>query len=86
VLHFREKPARPRTPLAAIALYFFPPEIEGLLTRYLAEGGNPDAPGHFIAWLVTRTDVYAERFAGEWWDIGSLEALESARTRFGSAS
>ncbi len=82
VLGFREKPADPHTDLVAIALYFFPPEIEGLVRRYLAEGGNPDAPGHFIAWLVRETDVRAVREDGEWWDIGSLESLEAARARF----
>jgi glucose-1-phosphate thymidylyltransferase len=83
VTGFREKPADPRTDLVAIALYFFPPEIEGFVRRYLAEGGNPDAPGHFIAWLVRQTDVHAVREDGEWWDIGGLDSLEAARARFG---
>ena len=82
VVGFREKPADPQTEWAAIALYFFPPEVEGLLARYLAEGGNPDAPGHFVAWLVRETEVVAARCEGEWFDIGSLEALEAARARF----
>jgi glucose-1-phosphate thymidylyltransferase len=82
VLRFREKPAGPRTGLAAIALYFFPPEVADLLTRYLAEGGNRDAPGHFIAWLVDHVTVRATRFEGEWLDLGSLEAFAKARERW----
>lgn len=82
VTGFREKPSDPQTDLAAIALYFFPPEIEGLVGRYLAEGGNPDAPGHFIAWLVPRCEVFAVREDGPWWDIGSLASLEEARAKF----
>lgn len=79
VVRFREKPAEQLTGLAAIALYFFPPNIADTLARYLAEGGNPDAPGHFIAWLVGETTVRATRFDGQWLDIGSLETLARAR-------
>jgi glucose-1-phosphate thymidylyltransferase len=82
VTGFREKPADPQTDLAAIALYFFPPQVESLVGRYLSEGGNPDAPGYFIAWLVRQTDVYAVRENGEWWDIGSLASLDEARAQF----
>jgi glucose-1-phosphate thymidylyltransferase len=82
VTAFREKPADPVSPLAAIALYFFPAHVSDLLLRYLAEGGNADAPGHFIAWLVGETEVRAEAIPGAWFDIGSLEGLARARERF----
>jgi len=84
VVRFREKPDRAATGIAAIALYFFPPEVVDLLARYLAEGGNPDAPGYFIAWLVGETTVRASRFEGDWFDIGSLDALATAQERFRS--
>ena len=84
VVRFREKPDRAMTGIAAIALYVFPPDVAGLVTQYLAEGGNPDAPGHLIAWLVGQRTVRASRFEGEWFDIGSLEALAGARERFRS--
>lgn len=82
VIRFREKPADPSTQLSAIALYFFTPEVAPLLRRYLDEGGNRDAPGHFISWLVGRVPVAATRFDGDWFDIGSLESLERAREHF----
>lgn len=84
VTGFREKPADPRTDRVAICLYFFPPDIADHVERYLAEGGNPDAPGHFIAWLVAEADVRAEPFEGEWFDIGGHEALAAARERYRS--
>ncbi len=86
VLRFREKPPDPRSGLAAIALYFFPPEVAELLERYLEEGGERDAPGHFVAWLVDRTPVSASRFEGGWFDIGSRESLERARSLFSRVS
>jgi glucose-1-phosphate thymidylyltransferase len=82
VIRFREKPADPQSGLAAIALYFFPPEVAELLPRYLAEGGNPDAPGHFIAWLVGRVPVRGADLPGDWFDIGSLEGLAHAREHY----
>jgi len=83
VIDFREKPADPRVPLVAICLYFLPSAAGEWLREYLAQGGNPDAPGYFIEWLVGRTPVRAERFAGGWFDIGNLETLEAARAAFG---
>ena len=82
VVRFREKPADPQSGLAAIALYFFPAAVAGLLPRYLAEGGNPDAPGHFIAWLVDQSPVRAAALPGDWFDIGSLEGLDHAREHY----
>ena len=82
VRSFREKPERPSGNLSAIALYFLTPETDELLGRYLAEGGNPDAPGHFIAWLVSRREVAARPMPGGWFDIGDLALLEEARRRF----
>ncbi len=82
VERFREKPRDPRSDLVAIALYFLPAAAAAALRRYLAEGGNPDAPGHFIAWLVDQVEVRAARIPGGWFDIGSLEGLEEARQRF----
>jgi glucose-1-phosphate thymidylyltransferase len=79
---FREKPPDPVSELAAIALYFFPPEVADRLAAYLAAGGNRDAPGHFIAWLVDRLPVRATPIPGAWFDIGSLDGLEEARRSY----
>ena len=47
------------------------------------EGGNPDAPGYSIQWLVDRRDVRATTFDGDWFDVGSLASLADARRRLG---
>ncbi len=82
IVRFREKPADPEGDLAAIALYVFPPDVVRRLDEYLLKG-NPDAPGHFIAWLVHREPCYAHMMHAAWYDIGDLESLEEARERFG---
>jgi len=86
VVRFREKPPDPESDLAAIALYFLPAATWPLLERYLAEGGNRDAPGHFIAWLVSQTAVYAEPVGSPWYDIGDLDSLARARAELTSTT
>jgi glucose-1-phosphate thymidylyltransferase len=78
VVGFEEKPAEPRSNLAATAAYLYRAEDLELLSRYLEEGNPPDAPGNFAAWLHTRTPLYGYRFSGEWKDIGDLGQLRDA--------
>jgi glucose-1-phosphate thymidylyltransferase len=78
VVGFEEKPARPRSNLAATAAYLFCGQDLELLATYLEEGNSPDAPGNFVAWLHARVPVHGYRFAGEWHDIGDLGQLLEA--------
>ncbi|TML34517.1 MAG: nucleotidyltransferase family protein [Actinobacteria bacterium] len=79
---FEEKPERPESTLAGIALYFYPRAIVPLVGEYLAEGNNPDQPGRLIGWLYERTPVYAWRVPGRWFDIGTPETLAQAERLF----
>jgi glucose-1-phosphate thymidylyltransferase len=81
VVGFEEKPARPRSNLAATAAYLYCAQDLELLARYLEEGNPPDAPGNFVAWLHTRAPVHAFRFTGEWHDIGDARQLLEADNR-----
>lgn len=78
VARFREKPLAPESNLSAIAVYLLPRELPELVRAYLAEGGNPDAPGHLIAWLSTRIPLDATRLDGRFLDIGSADDLAAA--------
>jgi glucose-1-phosphate thymidylyltransferase len=78
ITHFEEKPQKPRGTLAAIALYYYSPEVLSLLTTYLAAGNNPDQPGRFVQWLYTRQPVKTFQIKGKWLDIGSKEMLKEA--------
>jgi glucose-1-phosphate thymidylyltransferase len=79
---FEEKPERPESTLAGIALYFYPRAVVPLVGRYLAEGNNPDQPGRLVAWLYERVPVYAWRVPGRWFDIGTPETLAEAEDLF----
>jgi len=78
VTHFEEKPEKPQSTLAAMALYYYSRDILPMFTTYLAAGNNPDQPGRFLQWLYTRKPVNAFEIKGQWLDIGSKETLEKA--------
>jgi glucose-1-phosphate thymidylyltransferase len=78
ITQFEEKPANPRGTLAAIALYYYSPEVLSLFRGYLAAGNNPDQPGRFVQWLYGRKPVKTFQLKGRWLDIGSKETLEKA--------
>jgi glucose-1-phosphate thymidylyltransferase len=82
ITQFEEKPAKPQSTLAGIALYYFSGETLPLFTTYLAAGNNPDQPGRFIQWLYTRKPVKTVQVRGTWFDIGSKETLEEANQIF----
>ena len=78
ITHFEEKPQKPQSTLAAIALYYYSRDVLPLFTTYLAAGNNPDQPGRFLQWLYTRKPVKTFQIKGQWLDIGSKETLEKA--------
>ena len=82
ITHFEEKPEKPQSTLAAVALYYYSREIIPLLTTYLAAGNNPDQPGRFVQWLYTRKPVKTFQIKGKWLDIGSKETLKEANGIF----
>jgi len=75
---FEEKPARPRSTLAATCLYFFPKASLAFLKKYIADRGTShDAPGNYIKWLLTKTGVSGFPIRrGHWFDIGHLDSYK----------
>lgn len=82
VEEFLEKPANPPTTLASCGIYWLPKETRLLLDRYLADGHNPDQPGHYMRWLAENAGLVAVPLKGEWLDIGDRASYEKANTRF----
>ena len=78
ITNFEEKPEKPKSTLAAVALYYYSRDVLPLFTTYLAAGNNPDQPGLFLQWLYTRKPVNTFEIKGRWLDIGSKETLEEA--------
>lgn len=86
VTGFREKPQDPKSPYSAIGVYFLPPNLPELVDRYLAGGGEVDAPGHFMSWLCSEVEgSRAYRVPdGGWYDVGSLEGYDAVQSLFES--
>jgi glucose-1-phosphate thymidylyltransferase len=82
ITQFEEKPEKPTSTRAAIALYYYSRGVLPLFVTYLASGNNPDQPGRFLQWLYLRKPVKTFEIKGRWLDIGSKETLEAADKLF----
>ncbi len=82
VISFVEKPAEPKSHYGAPPFYIYKKETLALIDQYLKEGNNPDAPGHFIPWLITKAPVYAYTFDVMTIDIGTPESYYEAQKLF----
>ena len=76
VLNMVEKPAEPISDIAAFASYLYTKDTVPMINEYLKQGNNPDAPGFFPSWLYKQKDLYAYKFEGKCYDIGTPQAYE----------
>jgi glucose-1-phosphate thymidylyltransferase len=82
MIHFEEKPLHPKSTLSSTGVYLYSQSTLLRLKSYLAQGGKKDKAGDFLAWLHTKEEVYGYVTSEPWYDIGSLEQLETARQEF----
>ncbi|WP_058308570.1 nucleotidyltransferase family protein [Gracilibacillus massiliensis] len=82
VTSFEEKPEAPKSNLAVPPFYIYQQETLTLISEYLQEGNNPDAPGYFIPWLIQQKQVYAFPFEGLRYDIGTIESYQKVQDLF----
>jgi glucose-1-phosphate thymidylyltransferase len=86
VISFEEKPKHPKSKLAVPPFYIFSKLTIPLIKQYLVEGNNPDAPGNLIPWLIRHREVYAYKFSGERYDIGTIESYRECQKIFSDKS
>lgn len=82
VKSFEEKPIHPKSNLAVPPFYIYKKETLPLVKKYLEEGNNPDAPGNFIPWLLGIKPVFAYKFEGMRYDIGTHESYAEVNRVF----
>ncbi len=81
VASFAEKPALPQSLYAAAPIYVIPGALVAEIGRYLDHGGNPDAPGYLMEYLVPRQPCRSWRLPGELIDVGNPESYSRALAR-----
>lgn len=78
-----EKPGGiPDSNIGAYASYIYTKDSVRMIKQYLDEGNNKDAPGNYPTWLCTRKPVYAYKFQGECYDIGTIEVYNKLNKMF----
>ena len=82
IVDFEEKPERPKSNIASLAVYVLTPAAQDLLDDYLRDGGNRDAPDHFLSWLTRATTVYGYVTDGHAYDVGTPESYAEAQRAF----
>lgn len=82
VLDFQEKSSNPISNVAVYASYIYMKNTLPLILQYLNEKNNPDSPGYFPAWLYDKKDIYAYRFCGECYDIGTHKSYEKVKIKY----
>lgn len=82
VLKFQEKSIHPISNIAVYASYIYMKDTLPLISQYLNENNNPDAPGYFPAWLCDKKDIYAYKFKGTCYDIGTHESYAEVQKKF----
>jgi glucose-1-phosphate thymidylyltransferase len=83
LVDFEEKPAKPKSTLAATCLYTLTKEDVQRIKEYIDVSERWDNPGDFMIWLSKQNKVHGFTFTERWFDIGSFEALEEAYTVYG---
>lgn len=82
VLKMTEKSPTPATNWCCPPFYYYTKEDARLVPKGIESGCGTDAPGSYIAWLCTQTDVYAMEMPGSRYDIGNLESYEKVKKEY----
>ena len=82
VLEMTEKSPTPATHWCCPPFYYYTKADAKLVSMGIESGCGVDAPGSYIAWLCTQTDVYAMEMPGRRYDIGNLESYEKVKAEY----
>ncbi len=82
VIGMEEKPEHPKTHYSCPPFYFYKAADLARIDEALNDGCEYDAPGSFLAWLCTRTEINSFEMPGPRYDIGNLESYEEVKRVF----
>ena len=82
ILSMEEKPAQPKSHWCCPPFYYYTREDARLIAKGVNSGCGTDAPGSYIAWLCTQTEVYAMEMPGKRFDVGNLESYNRIKEEY----
>ncbi len=82
ILSMEEKPAEPKSNWCCPPFYYYTREDAKLVAKGIEAGCGIDAPGSYIAWLCTQTEVHAMEMPGRRYDIGNLESYQRVQEAY----
>ena len=82
ILKMTEKSPTPETHWCTPPFYYYTKNDATLVKAGIAAGCGTDAPGSYISWLCTQTDVYAMEMPGSRYDIGNIESYEKVQKEY----
>ncbi len=82
ILNMTEKSPTPATHWCCPPFYYYTREDARLVPKGIESGCGTDAPGSYIAWLCSQTEVYAMEMPGKRYDIGNLESYERVKAEY----
>ncbi|MBQ8783257.1 MAG: nucleotidyltransferase family protein [Clostridia bacterium] len=82
ILNMTEKSPTPATNWCCPPFYYYTKADAKLVQKGIESGCGTDAPGSYIAWLCTQTDVHAMEMPGKRYDIGNLESYEKVKAEY----
>jgi len=82
VQSFEEKLEEPKSNYAVSVFYIYQKETLTYFKEYLVEGNNPDAPGHFVPYILSKKEIDAYIFERNRYDIGTLESYRRVQEIF----
>ena len=82
IVKMQEKPEHPESNWCCPPFYYYTKEDARRVADGIAAGCGTDAPGSYIAWLATVTEVHAMEMPGSRYDIGNLESYEKVKKEY----
>jgi glucose-1-phosphate thymidylyltransferase len=82
ILHMTEKSTSPATNWCCPPFYYYTKADAKLVKKGIEDGCGVDAPGSFMAWLCTQTEVHAMEMPGKRYDIGNIESYEKVKAEY----
>ncbi|MBQ8320973.1 MAG: nucleotidyltransferase family protein [Clostridia bacterium] len=82
VIDMEEKPKEPKSNWCCPPFYYYTKADTKLVRTGIDSGCGVDAPGSYIAWLCTQTNVHAMEMPGKRYDIGNLESYERVQQEY----